>query len=370
MLRYCPSTASVYEARGSRPTTSATMPRTRSTCSSSFASSWSRAIIQSVAFDVAPVIRSGCTKPSRPSVVSGESPPRERGDHVRHELERVDEPPLRGSRMDADALDREQQLVGGERLRLELSEAGAVERVGDVGAERGEIEMVGSPSDLLVDREPDPGGRARAVVAEQPVGGRDDDRDPGLVVRPEERRSVARDEVVTELVGETGHVGRVEHLRRVAREHDRRASPGTVHDRGHPGARRGRRRVDVRDQPDRGRALHRARHRREHVAVLRELGVLEPDRTELVHQQPREVELPRGGRVRRRVGVGLRVDDDVAEKALEDLFGELLGERARVARVSQAGRADGGSRRSSRGPRGAPRPGCSRSGSGAAPRAA
>ena len=93
--------------------------------------------------------------------------PREGGDHVREQLDRVHEPALRRARVDADALDREPELVGGERLDLELAEPRAVERVGEVGAEGVEVEVVGALADLLVDRERDARRGARRVVAER-----------------------------------------------------------------------------------------------------------------------------------------------------------------------------------------------------------
>ena len=61
----------------------------------------------------------------------------------------------------------------------------------------------------------------------------------------------------------------------------------------------------------------RARQRREDVAVLGQLDVVEPELAQLVDEQAREVELLRGARVRRRVLVRLRVDPDVAQEPLE-----------------------------------------------------
>ena len=272
--------------------------------------------------------------------------------------------------MDADALDREDELVRGERLRLDLPETRPVERVGEVGAERVEVEVVGAAADLLVDRERDARGRPRCVVLQQPMGGRDDDRDSGLVVGAEQGRAVARDEVVTDLFRETGHVVRVEDLGRVSFQLDRLARPGAVHD--GPDARSGRGRcsVDVGDQSHDRRLRDGARHRREDVAVLRQLRVGEADRVQLVDEEPREVELLLRGRICRRCRVGLRVDRDVAEEPLEHLLAELLREGARVAGVSRVPQTAAGPRPSSRAPRGARARGCSRSASGAGPWAA
>ena len=106
--------------------------------------------------------------------------------------------------------------------------------------------------------------------------------------------------------------------------------------------------------------------RREDVAVLGQLDVLEPERAQLLEEESREVELLLGRRVRGRRRVGLRVDHDVAQEACEHVLRQLLGERARVARLSQANRTAGAARRSSPARRGGPVRGCSRWASGAA----
>ena len=82
--------------RGSRATTSSASRRTSATCSSSSASSWSRTIEPTtVAVEALPVIRLGWTKPSRPSVVSGESASRgQGGDDVGEQLDGVHELPF------------------------------------------------------------------------------------------------------------------------------------------------------------------------------------------------------------------------------------------------------------------------------------
>ena len=89
--------------------------------------------------------------------------------------------------MGSATADRDAHLAGREGLDLELAEARAVERVGRFGAERLEVEVVGSAPDLLVDGERNAhrGPRLRRVHDE--VGdGRHDLRDAGLVVRAEQ----------------------------------------------------------------------------------------------------------------------------------------------------------------------------------------
>ena len=168
------------------------------------------------------------------------------------------------------------------------------------------------------------------------------------------------------LVGERGHLRGVEDLGRVARKVDRLARPRAVDDRPDARPRRVGRGVDVRDQPDRRGVGHRPGQRREDVARLGQLGVLETERVELGDQEAREVELLLGGRVRRGVDGRLGVDRDVAEEPLEQLLAERLGERPRVAWISQASRAGGAARPSSSVRRAARRRGSARSASGAA----
>ena len=60
-------------ARGSRSVISAASRRRSSTCSTIFAASWSRTISSTIASSAPPLIFVGWTKPSRSSVVSGES---------------------------------------------------------------------------------------------------------------------------------------------------------------------------------------------------------------------------------------------------------------------------------------------------------
>ena len=104
--------------------------------------------------------------------------------------------------MGAAAPDRDAHLAGRERLDLELAEARAVERVGGLGAERLDVEVLGAAPDLLVDRERDPHRRPRLRRLAEVGDGRHDLRHAGLVVGAEQRRAVARDDVVADPRGE------------------------------------------------------------------------------------------------------------------------------------------------------------------------
>ena len=82
--------------------------------------------------------------------------------------------------MGAAAANRDADLARRERLDLELADPGAVERVGDLGAERLEVEMLRAAPDFLVDGERDPhrgarlgrargGTRAAAMISATPA---------------------------------------------------------------------------------------------------------------------------------------------------------------------------------------------------------
>ena len=218
-----------------------------------------------------------------------EAIPRQRRDELSGELDRVHELALRGSRVHRDAANRHPDRLGRERLDLELSEPRSVERVRDVCAELLEIEVLGAKAHLFVNGERDAKRRPRQLRMAGEVGDCSHDLgDAGLVVRAEQRRSVARHEVVSHTLRELRQLVRVEHLARVAGKRDRQPFPGLVHDRsdavgGDVGSR-----VDVCDEPHDGR-VGRAGQGREHGRARRQLGVGETDLGALP---------PAGGRVR------------------------------------------------------------------------
>ena len=236
--------------------------------------------------------------PSRSSVVSGDSESGgKRRDELRSELDRVHELALRRPGMCAAAAERDPHLEGGERLDLELAEAGAVERVRRLGAELLEVEVVGSAPDLLVDRERNAHRRAR-------LGRLDEIRDAAMISATPALSS-APSSVVPSLVtmscpmrtaSACSSAGSITWL----------GSPGSViapacvvlvHDRGDAGPRRLGRRVDVGDQADHRRAVG-ARQGGKDVAVLGQLDVVETDLGELGDEEPGEIELLGGARDR------------------------------------------------------------------------
>ena len=347
-------------ARGSRSSISAASPWTSAVCCSSSSSSWSRMISVTTACSFVATIWLGWTNPSRPSVVSGESSSRGKAaTKSAASLTAFTSLPFAVPGCSLRPSIDDLQLACRERLDLELADPRAVERVGGLCPERLDVEVVGATSHLLVDREADPKRRPRLVRAVEVRDGGHDLRDARLVVGAEQRRAVARDDVVPDPRRERRLIGRIQHLARVPRQHDRRARVVLVHDRRHSGSGRLRRRVDVRDQADHGRS-RRAGHGRVDVAELGQLDIGEPDLPQLRLEDAREIELLGGARKRRRSLLRLGVDADVAEKALEHAVGELGGERRGVRDASQGRRGGGTARRPSRSRAAGTRPGCAR----------
>ena len=85
----------------------------------------------------------GWTKPSCPSVVSGDRrSARQPRDERRRQLDGVHHPALRVARMRVEAVEGDGHGVGGEALDLELAARAAVHRVGAVGAEPRHVEVL------------------------------------------------------------------------------------------------------------------------------------------------------------------------------------------------------------------------------------
>ena len=83
------------------------------------------------------------------------------------------------------------------------------------------------------------------------VGGGDDLRDAGLVVGAEQRRARCRDDVVPDLCRQLRMVRRAQHRRWIVGQHDVASVPVAMHDRRDTSRRHLRRRIDMRDEPDR-----------------------------------------------------------------------------------------------------------------------
>ena len=139
---------------------------------------------------------------------------------------------------------------------------------------------------------------------------------------------------------ERGELGRIEHLPRVARQHDRLPVPGLVDDGRDTGAVHVRGGVHVRDEPDDGRVGRAGKRREDGVAGV-QLGVGEPDLAQLLDEPTREVELLLGARTRFHPERALRVDPRIAHEPLEDVACQLLRQRARERRSRSQARRGG-----------------------------
>ena len=251
--------------------------------------------------------------------LGGEPVGGERGEKLAEDPRGVHHPSLADARMDVDAADRDDGEVGGERLGVDRAPAGAVEGVAADGADPRHVEVPRAAADLLVagEDEPDrPVGHLPAV--HEPGGGRHDHRHARLVVGAEQRRAVRRDDRAADEPGQLGVVGDADHPRGVGGEHDVAAAVIAVHDRLHGGAARLGGGVDVGHPGDRGGLRRRVGgHGGHDDAVRRELHVGEAEVAALALEQPAEVELLGGARARGRPLVGLGVDADVGEEAVE-----------------------------------------------------
>ncbi len=146
---------------------------------------------------------------------------REPVDDGSRDLDRVLHLALGEARMGADALDGDGGAIGGKGLVFDMTGGFAIHRIGEIGAELVQVDLVDAPADLLVGGEQD---LDRAVldlgIFDQELRRIHDLGDAGLVVGTQQRRSVSRDDVVTDLVGEIGILGGANHLGGVGRQDD------------------------------------------------------------------------------------------------------------------------------------------------------
>ncbi len=288
-----------------------------------------------------------------PLVASGrlrrEAVGRQAADEVGGDLDGVDHPSLGIAGMGVEALEGHRHRVGAEALDLELAARLAVHRVGAVGAELRDVEVLRAATDLLVGGEADPDRAVRDLrVAHQPVRRGHHLGDAGLVVGAEQRRAGGGDDRAPDLLGERRVVGEAEDGGRIVGQDEILPPVVGVDDRFHPGARHLGRGVDVGEEADRRhvRLLRRGGNRRHDVPPLVDRRVGEADRLQLVDQQAEQLELLRGRRVGGRRLVGLSVDPDIAEEALEDLLADVahgrkesLPGRSRIPLRGAAGEA-------------------------------
>ena len=261
----------------------------------------------------------------------------ERGDEVGGELDGVDQLPLREARVHAHAGEADGRLERREGLVLDLARGRAVEGERRCGTERLEVEELRAVPDLLVGREGDPERPVRELgVRDEVLDGGHDLGHAGLVVGPEQRRPVGRDQVVADVVAQLRELRGVEREVRIGRQR-------------RPGRRRSRvtscgftfapltaglvSTCAIRPSagtswaPSRAGSPSRSRARRGARRRARSLSAPRPG-------DARGRAASRGGI---RVGAlgRLRVDHDVAQEALERGLSQLGRERRGVPRIGR-----------------------------------
>jgi hypothetical protein len=107
--------------------------------------------------------------------------------------------------MDRAPVDAHADLRAGERLGLQLAGGRPVDRVGGDSAEALDREVDDAAPDLFVRVERHLDDSVGNLGLRREIGDRRHDlRDAGLVVRPEERRAVGRDQLVPDVVRKLG----------------------------------------------------------------------------------------------------------------------------------------------------------------------
>jgi len=221
-------------------------------------------------------------------------------DEVRGDLDGVDHPILRVSRVRVEPDERHRHRVGGKAFVLEFPACAPVHRVGVSGAECLDVEVQGATADLLVRREGDLDWPVRdCAVGHQAFGGGHDFRDTSLVVGAEQRRARGGDDIVSKPLRERRTVRGPKHGMRVVWKDEVAAVVLPVHDRLDVCACQLRRGVHMGDKGDRRNVFPRSRwNRRRYVPGLVHGGVDEPEPAQFVGQIVQQNELP----VRTRVG--------------------------------------------------------------------
>ena len=132
-------------------------------------------------------------------------------DEVVHDEDRVDEDTLGGHRVGRDALDRQLGVAGIERFPDHFAEFAAVDRVGEVDGELGEVHLAGALfAELFVGNEDDVDVAVRTVLARDDGEGRHDVGDGGLVVGAKHGRAVGDNDVVAHVAFDFRMFGRLE----------------------------------------------------------------------------------------------------------------------------------------------------------------
>ncbi len=225
----------------------------------------------------------------------------------------------RKTRMDSNAGNSDVDAVGREGLGLDRAGGTAVHRISEFGAELLQIDFVDTASDLLVRGEQHPDRAvADAGIFHQDLRRGHDLGDAGLVVGAKQRRPVGGDDVIADLVGKRRVVAHADYLVRIALQPDIAALIVGGHLRLHALASEVGRGVHVRAKADHRHLLFAVgRNGRVDIAVLVHMRVTKPDRQQFVDKDAAEILLLVRGWLRSGFRVGLGVDGDVAQKAVD-----------------------------------------------------
>ena len=226
--------------------------------------------------------------------------------------------------MDGLALKANGCLGGVKALPFQLANGTAVDRVGVLAAKGLDVQQLGAVTDLLVRAKTNAecGVGQRGVLSDT-RDKRHDLGDAGLVVSAQQCGAVTADQVLTHKVVQGGKLGGAHGHRLAVNGTADQVAAFVVHNvRLHTGARRNLGGVEVCYQAQGGLVL-RARARRNmraHVSMLGHMGIGRAELAQLLGQDVGKVKL--NGARRHLVAVcilGLRVDLDVAQKALKDV---------------------------------------------------
>lgn len=198
----------------------------------------------------------------------------------------------------------------------------AIERIGEAGAQLFEIDLVDAATDFLVGGEQQTDlAVADGAILHEDFGGGDDFGNAGLVVGAQQRRTIRGDDVVADLVGQFRVLGHLDDAAGIAQ---RDVAAGIVGDDlgPHVGAAEIGRGIHMRaEADDRHVLVGIGRNGGIDIAVSVQVRVVEADGQEFLHQEAAEILLL----FRRGLGgggfVSLRIDHDIAQKAIEDGVG-------------------------------------------------
>ena len=249
---------------------------------------------------------------------------REQRVKVAEQIACVDHTALGVARVDGLALKADGRLGGVKALPLQLADGATVDRVGVLAAKGLDVQQLGAVTDLLVRAKTNAEcGMGQRGVLSDTRDKRHDLGDAGLVVGAQQCGAVTADQVLTHKVVQGGKLGGAHgHGLAVGGTADQVAAFVVHNVRLHAGARRNLGGVEVRDQAQGGLVLsaRARRNMRADVGMFGHMGIGRAKLAQLLGQDVGKVKL--NGARRHLIAVcilGLRVDLDVAQKALKDV---------------------------------------------------